>query len=128
MKELNQEYEIVDLDELHGEIHYQLYVRLPSGEIKKAEYLHRTEMIGVHVRGDRYDIGKHYLEAFGIELLRVAPKTPVSFEGEYLGWDHDGFGTWIVIGLPNDGSDILSKINFTDKRKFQLTQIVEEGV
>jgi hypothetical protein len=80
MKELNQEYEIVDLDELHGEIHYQLYVRLASGEIKKAEYLHRTEMIGVHVLGDRYDIGKHYLEAFGIELLRVAPKTPLSFD------------------------------------------------
>jgi hypothetical protein len=80
MKELNQEYEIVDLDELHGEIHYQLYVRLASGEIKKAEYLHREGVVGVLVRADRYDIGKHYLEAFGIELLRVAPETPVSFE------------------------------------------------
>jgi hypothetical protein len=125
MKKLNQEYEVVDLDELHGEIHYQLYVRLASGEIKEAEYLSQTEMVGVHVRGDRYDVGKHYLEAFGIEPLRVVQEKPLIFEGEYMGWDSDAFGTWILIGLPDD-VNILSKINSSDKRKLQVTQILGE--
>jgi hypothetical protein len=126
MKKLNQEYEVVDLDELHGEIHYQLYVRLANGEIKEAEYLSQTEMVGVHVRGDRYDIGKHYLEEFGIELLRLVPIEPLSFAGEYLGWDHDDFGTWILIALPDDGKKMLPKIHSRDKLKFKVTQIVEE--
>jgi hypothetical protein len=126
MKKLNQEYEVVDLDELHGEIYFQLYVRLASGEIKEAEYLSQTEMVGVHVHGYRYDIGKHNLEEFGIELLRLVPIEPLSFVGEYLGWNHDDVGTWILIALPDDGKKMLPKIQSRDKLKFKVTQIVEE--
>ena len=66
-----------------------------------------------------------WIEAFGIEPLRVVQRKPLSFGGDYIGWDSSSFATWILIEIPKD-SGILSKINFTDNMKFQVTQILEE--
>ena len=74
-----KDYEVLTLDELQGDLGFDLYVRLANGEVKTAEYFHRSELVGIKVRGDRYDIGKHYLEAFGIQPLKLIERVPVSF-------------------------------------------------
>jgi hypothetical protein len=124
MKELNQEYEVIPVNELEV-AEDEIFVRLANGKIlgaKNYPLAGEIRLFAGAVACLEYDC----LEIFGIEALRVVPIKPLIFEGEYLGWDHDEVGTWILIALPDDGKDILSKIHSRDKLKFQVTQIVEE--
>jgi hypothetical protein len=78
-------YEVLTLDELKGHLPFQLYVRLASGQINEADYFPSSELVGVKVRCDQYEVGKYSLEAFGIQPLRLVPNEPVTFEGKVVG-------------------------------------------
>ncbi len=126
MKELNQEYEVIPVNELEV-AEDEIFVRLANGTILAAKNHPLTGEITLYVGHIFVCLEYDCLEAFSIEALRVVTIRPLSFEGEYLGWAHDEVGTWILIALPDDGKDILSKIHSRDKLKFQVTQIVEEN-
>lgn len=115
-----QDYEVLTLDDLRGELSFQLYVRLASGDVKTAEYLHRAELVGVNVRGDRYDIGKDYLESFGIQPLKLIERVPVEFVGEVNAFDISERPYTMTLTIP-DG------LKFSTGMKFRCVQITEEA-
>ena len=91
-------YEVLTIDELKGHLPFQLYVRLASGQINEADYFPSSELVGIKVRLDQYEIGKYSLELFGIQPLRLVPKEPVTFDRDVL----PGFGGTRYIGVPAD--------------------------
>ncbi len=73
-EEEEDHYQEVPLEELKGYIHYTLFAKLANGVIKDAEFNPSSELLGIKVRGDMYEIGIHYLKDFGIQVLRKTEK------------------------------------------------------
>ncbi len=111
-------YEVLTIDELNGHIPFRLYVRLASGQINEADYVPSSELVGVKVRCDQYEVGKYSLEAFGIQPLRLVPKEPVTFEATFA---RESTGYWYPLHHLDDGIAYGGKV----QRRFRCVEIVE---